>query len=201
MYLIYSGYFDALRKRYFRKILDRLALPHGSDVLDYGCGPGDFILLAREHGLRAVGVDNSEHSIRLAKEHGITVLQKTSKMLLAEPARYDAIIIQSVLEHVPDGVELASDLAKLLKPGGVLILSSPTPGPFFWDDPTHVRPYTPRSFLILAEIIALECDYLGYVFGFLLNFEIRLSLIFPLMNVIPLSLGSNLIAFLRKPAK
>lgn len=199
MYLAYGGAFDRARRRYFAKIIARLALPPGAKVLDYGCGPGDFLLVAREAGIDATGIDSSPRSIRLAEERGISVISGETAVLLSRPERYDAIIVQSVLEHVSDPLSLVTDLRRVLAPGGVLVLSSPTPGPFFWDDPTHVRPHTPKSLAVLAEIAGMECEYLSYVFAFLLGFELRAPIFFQLMNAFPMSLGSNLVAFLRKP--
>jgi 2-polyprenyl-3-methyl-5-hydroxy-6-metoxy-1,4-benzoquinol methylase len=200
MYLTYGGSFGRIRGLYFRKIIERLALAPGANVLDYGCGPGDFLLAARELGVEATGIDASPRSVRLAEQRGLHVLLGETAELLARPERYDAIVVQSVLEHVPDGVQLVTELSSLLVPGGMLVLSAPTPGPYFWDDPTHVRPYTPRSFSIVAEIAGLRPQYVGYVFGFLLGIELRASVFFRIMNAIPVSLGSNLVAFLRKPA-
>ena len=200
MYLTYGGTFDRIRQSYFKKILRRLAFRQGATVLDYGCGPGDFLVAARSAGIGVLGVDSSERSIRMAHERGLPVLLGGTKELLERPDRFDAILSHSVLEHVPDAVQLVTELCTLLRPGGVMVLSAPTPGPYFWDDPTHVRPFTPQSFRIMSQLVGLEVDYLGYVFGFLLGLEIRAPLIFPLLNVLPVSLGSNLVAFLRKPA-
>lgn len=199
MYLTYGGTFARARQAYFGRIIDRLALPPGSKVLDYGCGPGDFILCARQRGIDATGIDSSARSVRLAEERGISVMTGETREVLASPQRYDAVIAQSVLEHVPDAVRLVEDLRRVLVPNGVLVLSSPTPGPFFWDDPTHVRPHTPKSLAVLAELAEMECEYLSYVFAFLLGIELRAPIFFQLMNVLPLSLGSNLVAFFRKP--
>jgi 2-polyprenyl-3-methyl-5-hydroxy-6-metoxy-1,4-benzoquinol methylase len=200
MYLTYGGTFGRIRALYFRKILERLALDAHAKVLDYGCGPGDFLLVARSQGIAATGIDASPRSVRLAAERGLNVICGETAELLARPERYDAILVQSVLEHALDGVKLVTDLRDLLVPGGVLVLSAPTPGSYFWDDPTHVRPYTPKSFSILAEIAAMKCEYLGYVFSFLLGTEIRASIFFRLLNAVPASLGSNIVAFFRKPA-
>lgn len=200
MYLTYSGSFGRMRERYFQRILERLSLRPGAKVLDYGCGPGDFLLVAKARGFDVSGIDNSPRSVQMAAERGLPVICGGTRELLGRPERYDAILAQSVLEHVPDGVALVTALGSLLAPGGVLVLSAPTPGAFFWDDPTHVRPYTAKSFAILADLTGMRCEYLGYVFAFLLGIELRAPIFFQLMNLLPLSLGSNLVAFLRRAA-
>lgn len=135
----------------------------------------------------------------MAMNRGLRVTLGGTAELLLQGDRYDAIVVQSVLEHVTNPASFIGDLARLLVPGGVLVLSAPTPGPFFWDDPTHIRPHTPKSFKLLAEISGLECEYLSYVFAFLLGVEIRAPIFFQALNVLPISLGSNLVAFFRKP--
>jgi 2-polyprenyl-3-methyl-5-hydroxy-6-metoxy-1,4-benzoquinol methylase len=200
VYLTYGGSFGRIRARYFHKILERLALRPGAKVLDYGCGPGDFLLLAKGRGFDASGIDSSPRSVRMAAERGLSVLCGGTRELLERADRYDAIVVQSVLEHAPDGVALVTELGSLLAPGGVLVLSAPTPGPFFWDDPTHVRPYTAKSFAILADLTGMRCEYLSYVFAFLLGIELRAPVFFQLLNLLPLSLGSNLVAFMRRAA-
>jgi SAM-dependent methyltransferase len=155
------------------------------------------LIAARERGLNATGVDSAERSVRMATERGLDVRLGGIAELRREEAHYDAILVQSVLEHVDDGLELVIGLKERLADGGVLVLSAPTPGPYFWDDPTHVRPYTPKSFAILAELAGLRCEYNGYVFSFLLGIEARASIFFRLLNTVPFSLGSNLVAFLR----
>lgn len=198
MYLRYGGSFGRIRERYFNKIIDHLSLAPGAKVLDYGCGPGDFLATAKSRGLQVTGVDNAPRSVEMAAARGLSVLCGGTRELIALPDRYDAIVAQSVLEHVADGAALVRDLCSLLVPGGVLVLSAPTPGPFFWDDPTHVRPYTPKSFTILADLTGMQCDYLGYVFAFLLGIELRTPLFFQMLNALPWSLGSNLVAFMRR---
>ena len=201
MYLVYSGLFDALRQRYFHKVLAHLDLTSGATILDFGCGPGDFMLAAKALGIKVMGIDSSPYSLEIARKRGLDVQHGSIRELRECGDKYDAIFVQSVIEHVADGPKLVEELIALLKPGGMLVLSSPTPGPFFWDDPTHVRPYTPKSFRALADMFRLECSYLRYVFAFLLGFEVRAQWFFFFLFVLPVSLGSNVVVFLRRPAQ
>jgi len=118
--------------------------------------------------------------------------------LLFELSNFHVLFMQSVIEHLKDPVEAVSALARFVKPGGRIILSAPTPENSFWDDPTHVRPYTPKSLLSLGEICGLEVEHLTYVFAFLLGLQLRSPLFYRLLNLFPFPLGSNLLCVYRK---
>jgi SAM-dependent methyltransferase len=199
MYLKYSGFFNLLRKRYFKKILISCNLKPSGRVLDYGCGPGDLLIVAKEIGVDAVGIDSSPRSTEIAYSRGLKVYLADEKSLTYPINSFDAIILQSVIEHLDKPIETLKTLKQFLRPGGVLVLSAPTPGPHFWDDPTHVRPFTPASMHTLGELLELKTERVTYVFAFLLGFTCSAAFIFKLMNISSLALGSNLVAFYRKP--
>lgn len=115
-----------------------------------------------------------------------------------EKGFFDVIFLQSVVEHVHDPVELLMQLREYLQPKGLLIISCPTPGPHFWDDPTHIRPHTPKSFASLAELCSYNVIEITYVFAFLLGINLRNSLFYKLLNVLPFTLGSNIIGVFAK---
>lgn len=198
MYLVYGGLFDRLRKTYFKKVLLSCALTEHSRVLDYGCGPGDFLVVANAMGIDALGVDAFPRSVELARARGLNVELCDGTTFDWPPDHFDAIILQSVIEHLSDPVTVIRHLVEFLKPGGRLIVSAPTPGAHFWDDPTHVRPYTPQAFLTIGELAGLKVEKVSYVFSFLLGFSLTSSFVFKLMNLFPMSLGSNIVAFYRK---
>lgn len=199
MYLMYSGFFDSLRKRYFRKILAACNLERGGRVLDYGCGPGDLLIIAKEMGICATGLDAFPRSVDIARSRGLEVSLANEKSLAYPENSFDAIVLQSVIEHMQNPFDALNALKPLLRQGGVLVLSAPTPGPHFWDDPTHVRPFTPASMHTLGELLELKTERVTYVFAFLLNLSLSAAFIFKLMNITSLTLGSNIVAFYRKP--
>jgi len=198
MYLEYTGVFDRIRRHYFRKILSRIREDGCRRMLDYGCGPGDVLLLARDEGIEAVGIDSFPRSVSLAEKRGLKVLLGDYNHPDLAEGSFDAILLQSVIEHMPEPVAPLARLAKLLRPGGYLIVSAPTPCADFWNDPTHVRPHTPRSLVTLGELLELEVEEVNYVFSFLLGFRLQAGGWYKLFNLVPFSLGSNLIAFYRR---
>ncbi|WP_439106866.1 class I SAM-dependent methyltransferase [Congregibacter sp.] len=94
-------------------------------LLDYGCGNGDFLTIAKSMGWSVGGVDFDPVAVRLARAKGLDVaLIKAGEALQGE-GLYDVITLSHVLEHVHDPLHLIHDLFRLLKPGGVLWLETP----------------------------------------------------------------------------
>ncbi len=199
MYLEYSGLFDRLRRRYFIKVISQLKSLGCKRLLDYGCGPGDVLQLCHSMSLPALGIDNSPRSVQLAQRRGLNVLLGDADSHQLKEEQFDAIFLQSVIEHIPGALNELNKLVAMLPPGGLLFLSAPTPCAQFWDDPTHVRPFTPKSFRVLAELLNLEIVEINYVFSYLLGVRTESSLWYKTLNLLPAALGSNLIGIYRKP--
>ncbi len=197
MYLLYDGLFERIRRLYFRKTLDAYATT-SSRLLDYGCGPGDMLQECKRRGLTAYGMDNSPYSVELARERGLDVILGSYDEIPAELRDLDIVFSHSVLEHVQRPLELIDALKHRLSEGGLLILSAPTPEPAFWDDPTHVRPYTPKAFRALAELCGLELIEVNYVFAFLLGLRLSSPVYYRVLNLLPFAAGSNLVAVFRR---
>ncbi len=198
MYLEYQGVFRKLRLAYFRKVIRRFELRQGMRLLDYGCGPGDMLQIAIQCGLDAHGIDCSDYSIELARRRGLNVARGDCDTMEYEDGFFDVVFAQSVIEHVRDPVHLVQSLRRVIAPGGLLVLSSPTPGADFWDDPTHIRPHTPKSLADLAQMCDFEIVEICYVFAFLLGLRLKAPFFYKILNLLPLPTGSNLIGAFRK---
>jgi 2-polyprenyl-3-methyl-5-hydroxy-6-metoxy-1,4-benzoquinol methylase len=198
LYLIYTdGLFQSIRLHYFKKTFLQYTQGPETRVLDYGCGPGDALQICKDLAIQAEGVDSYDYSIELARKRGLKIHKADYNSLPFEKKSFDIILLQSVLEHMKDPVEAVSRLKEYLKPGGVLILSSPTPGPHFWDDPTHIRPYTPKSFHTLAGLTEMKVIKVNYIFSHLLGLTLTASWIYKILNILPFSLGSNILGVFR----
>ena len=121
-----------------------------ANVLDIGCGRGEFLEVMREAGVPARGIDSSLESIALCRE----------KNLQAEAAdlfeylrglgegELDGIFCAQVVEHLPP--ELLPEMIRLaasrLDRHGVIVIETPNPeclaifATYFYLDPTHYRP-------------------------------------------------------------
>jgi SAM-dependent methyltransferase len=95
-------------------------------VLEVGCGSGLFLRHLRDAGFAVEGVETSSADVRYARERiGLTVHEGALETLSLPHARYDAVVMIYVLEHIPDPADTLERVHALLKPGGWVVLGLP----------------------------------------------------------------------------
>jgi len=112
--------------------VNRLRGIQGS-LLDIGCNIGNMEFFIREQGistdiLQLTGIDIAEKSIEVAKNRNIpgANFQVCSALSIDFPDNiFDVITCMEVIEHIPDQSGAMREIARLLKPGGMLLLSTP----------------------------------------------------------------------------
>ena len=97
--------------------------------MDFGCGAGGFLKYLRERGtlagrpLELAGHDLGSYAEQLARVDGFRILDL--EQVAREPAaRYDVISLIEVIEHLPEPAPALASIARLLKPGGLLLLTT-----------------------------------------------------------------------------
>jgi 2-polyprenyl-3-methyl-5-hydroxy-6-metoxy-1,4-benzoquinol methylase len=151
---MYDDTYAGATTSYFRKVGAKLArsrgrmrrlaryLPGGAPArrfLDIGCNGGFMVEAARELGFTALGVEPDGPAIAFARQtfphnsfcHG---LFETSDL---GPEPFDAIYCSEVIEHAADANRFVARIANILKPGGVLYLTTPDIG--HWRRPRDIR--------------------------------------------------------------
>jgi len=98
----------------------------GAVLLDVACGAG---LLAPHlngslSGWRHVGIDLSELSLRQARAHGVAPVRADAVRLPFADDSLHCVVAGEVLEHLPDLPSATAELARVLAPGGVLVIDT-----------------------------------------------------------------------------
>src|SRR6267143_3595423 len=129
--------------KYF--LADALA-PRGGELLDIGCGTGNFLAAARDAGYGVTGIEMDRNAARFARER--LGLQRVFPLTISEFAerhaeeRFEVVTFFEVLEHQAAPVEFVQKVKVCVRPGGVIALSVPNrerwlPGPDVLDYPPN----------------------------------------------------------------
>jgi ubiquinone/menaquinone biosynthesis C-methylase UbiE len=131
----------------FRKYLS--LFPQNGIIVDIGAGLGGFLqkIENARPDLRTIGIDLLCPSGYLSK--GDFIVGNLSSIPLSDGVA-DGIVCTHVLEHcsAPEFTVALNEIRRVLKPGGIAYIECPSPASClpvvgnFWDDPTHIRPYS-----------------------------------------------------------
>jgi len=120
------------RLRQFTLRLGQLSPPPGR-VLDLGCGTGEMAAAFGRMGYQVTACDIAEAMVDMARRThpGPTVvwacLDPDWRVLPYEDGGFDAIVASSVFEYLTDVQHAATELSRVLRPGGILLLTVPNP--------------------------------------------------------------------------
>jgi 2-polyprenyl-3-methyl-5-hydroxy-6-metoxy-1,4-benzoquinol methylase len=142
----------------------------GLEVLDIGCGSGSNSLALACKGHRVHGIDVSEAAIERYRAHGFDGRVGDIENGLDYPdSRFDVVFCSEVIEHMTSPELLVGEIRRILRPGGLLVLS--TPNSAFWlyrllgvlgytvaelQHPKHFQFFSRRSLLRLLESTGLR---------------------------------------------
>jgi 2-polyprenyl-3-methyl-5-hydroxy-6-metoxy-1,4-benzoquinol methylase len=155
----FRGSEDRIREQQ-EKYIARFA---GAEVLDIGCGRGEFLEAAREAGLGARGIDQSEECVAICRSKGLAAERADLFEYLDGLADQSlgGVYCSQVVEHLPPErlPDLINLLAKKMKRGALAAIETPNPeclaifATHFYLDPTHTRP-VPSALLAFYMIEA-----------------------------------------------
>jgi SAM-dependent methyltransferase len=117
---------SVLKQEKFRRITELLEEPAGRSNLDIGADNGVISYLLRRRGGRWTSADLDAHaveSIRQLVQDDVHQLDGSRTPFPA--AAFDQVVVVDYLEHIPDDAAFATELARILKPGGVALINVP----------------------------------------------------------------------------
>lgn len=130
----------------------------GRDVLDAGCGEGYGSRLLADLGgaRRCVGIDVDERTIAAARDAygdqaGLAFEAGDLTRLPCEDASFDVVTCFETIEHVAAQREAVAELARVVRPDGVLLISSPNRGVYPPGNPFHEQELEPAEFEALLK--------------------------------------------------
>ncbi len=142
-------------------------------VLDLGCGRGELLLLLREAGIEARGVEFDVAQVQGALRRGLEVdhADVLDALRALDEASVGAVTAFHLFEHFPGALlsEVLDQCRRVLRPGGILVAECPNPhnlrigASLFWQDPTHVRPLLPETLSLFLKASGLSVQNLEYL--------------------------------------
>jgi len=159
------------RRRVIAKVLRRVALQPGAEILDAGCGSGrNMVDLARLGTV--TGAEIADVSVARARDRGVGEVVQCSITELPFPdAQFDLAVSFDVVEHIEDQLQALSELYRVVRPGGTLVVTVPA-YQWLWSEHDvinhHQRRYTARTLRAPAAQVGWKQVRTTYFNGFLL---------------------------------
>ncbi|MCW8985040.1 MAG: methyltransferase domain-containing protein [Thermoanaerobaculales bacterium] len=160
----FRGSEEEIQHRLDRYLTD---LRPAAPVLDLGCGRGELLLLLREAGVEATGVEGDPALAEAARRRGLEIVEGDVLEVLKgqESESRGSVTAVHLFEHlIPANlIAVLAEIRRVLRPGGLLIAECPNPhslrvgASLYWQDPTHQHP-------LLPETLELMLRAAGFVF-------------------------------------
>jgi SAM-dependent methyltransferase len=136
------------------------------DVLDVGCGRGEFLDLLRRQGIQARGLDTNHEMVEVCRAQGFDVVEADALGYLAalDDDRLGGVFAAQVVEHLEPAylMQFIETAFHKIRPGGVIVLETINAACWtaFFDsyirDLTHVRPLHPDTLQYLVRVSGFQ---------------------------------------------
>lgn len=135
-------------------LFGRFEMAKRDKLLDVGCGRGDFIGGFKDLGLEVFGIDREKGNSEMLEDIEVKLIDIENSSFPFSDETFDFVFSKSVIEHLWSPDNFIRETYRVLKPGGKIIIMTPdwqSQKKIFYDDYTHVHPYTATSSRRLLE--------------------------------------------------
>jgi O-antigen chain-terminating methyltransferase len=161
----FRGGEDEIRHRLDPYLPDLKTAP---PILDLGSGRGELLLMLREAGVDATGVEGDPALADAARRRGLNVIEGDVLEVLREqdPESRGAVTAIHLFEHLAPAhlAAVLAEIRRVLRPNGWLIAECPNPhtlrvgAALYWQDPTHQRPLLPETLELMLRAAGFSLD-------------------------------------------
>lgn len=159
--------------RRLRKAEQLLGQRKGMTLLDVGCSSGALLAIAQDMGFEVRGVEPAHEAAQTAIRAGFSVHEGYLSDARYPNDQFDVITLFEIVEHLQDPIEVIAECARILKPGGILVVN--TPNAHSWSAATlggqwegfslfglggHISFFSPRSMGELAKRTGLAVEWI-----------------------------------------
>ena len=134
-------------------------------LLDIGSGKGAQLTGFARKGIECYGIDKRDECVNVLDHFEIKECNLEKEPLPYDSNTFDFVYSKSVLEHVFNTDNFINESLGVLKPGGIAVMLTPdwkSQMDYFWDDYTHVKPFTRKSLQNAFKILGFKdvvCKY------------------------------------------
>jgi 2-polyprenyl-3-methyl-5-hydroxy-6-metoxy-1,4-benzoquinol methylase len=143
-----------------------LAASGRGTVLDVGAGSGGFLAQMRSLGWDVRGIEPDAAAVEVARQNGLEVTCATLEEAQFSEGGFDVVTMGHVIEHLPNPIETLRECARVLKPGGRLVVVTPNASSLgrrllgsYWrglEVPRHLQLFSPSTLRRLVERTGLR---------------------------------------------
>jgi SAM-dependent methyltransferase len=172
-YLAFEDQFRGSAESVEARVREYVPIFHGtSDVVDLGCGRGEFLAALKAAGIGARGVDTNREMVGVARERGVDAIRADALEYLTSVADQSigGLIATQMVEHLEPSylIRVLETASEKMRPGAPIVLETINPAcwlAFFSSyirDFTHVRPVHPETLQYLLRASGFERIELRY---------------------------------------
>src|SRR5688572_30783188 len=154
---------NPIHQRLFKAYIIAREYVYG-DVLEVGCGEGRGIGLLMQGARSFTAVDKIKDVIEGLKKRfpaGRFLSMNIPPLQELDDNSYDSIVSFQVIEHIQDDLLFLKEIHRVLKPGGIALLTTPNRSMSLSRNPWHIREYLPHELKAIASNIFSDVQMKG----------------------------------------